>query len=126
MRWAQGRYSEIVLVKSAGAAHVRVTGGTDCQQPSANAAHMETNMTQTQLDNLSREALIAMVAKMQAAGQRKLTCKVSEKGAVAVYGLGRFPVTLYRSQWEKLIEFVRDGAVSDFIEANASALSVKD
>lgn len=34
---------------------------------------------------------------------RKITFKVSEKGAVSVYGLGRFPVTLYKRQWERLI-----------------------
>jgi len=33
-----------------------------------------------------------------------MSLKVSEKGALSVYGLGRFPVTLYREQWEKLLE----------------------
>jgi hypothetical protein len=33
----------------------------------------------------------------------KLRCQVSAKGALSVYGLGRFPVTLYRSQWESLL-----------------------
>ena len=39
--------------------------------------------------------------KKPARGQMSL--KVSEKGALSVYGLGRFPVTLYREQWEKLL-----------------------
>ena len=34
----------------------------------------------------------------------QLTYRVSEKGAVSVYGLGRFPVTLYKEQWERLLE----------------------
>jgi hypothetical protein len=34
-----------------------------------------------------------------------LSCKVSDKGAISVYGLGRFPTTLYVEQWEKLLEF---------------------
>ena len=52
--------------------------------------------------------------KKPARGQMFL--KVSEKGALSVYGLGRFPVTLYREQWEKLLgmsdqirEFIKDG-----------------
>jgi hypothetical protein len=39
--------------------------------------------------------------KKPARGQTSL--KVSEKGALSVYGMGRFPVTLYREQWEKLL-----------------------
>lgn len=87
-------------------------------------------MTQANLDTMSREQLMSlvvqMVAKQAAAAQRKLSCKVSEKGAVCVYGLGRYPVTLYLSQWEKLIEFIKSGAVQEFIDDNRAALSVKD
>ncbi len=53
--------------------------------------------------------------------------KVSEKGALSVYGLGRFPVTLYREQWEKLLgladeirDFIRDNAISTLIGATAA------
>ncbi len=77
------------------------------------------------LSQLSREELEALVLKMKQDSQRKLTCKVTEKGGVAVYGLGRFPVTLYASQWEQLIPFVKSGAVDRFIEANKAELSVK-
>lgn len=72
---------------------------------------------------MSREELEAMVARYQASSQRKLTLKVSEKGAVSLYGMGRFPVTLYGSQWEKLL----DNAViiREFLKDNASLLSVK-
>jgi len=54
-----------------------------------------------------------------------LSLKVSQKGAVSVYGLGRFPVTLYKGQWEKLLtdSFVKD--VQTFIKDNSASLSVK-
>jgi hypothetical protein len=55
---------------------------------------------------------------------RKLTCKVAPKGGLSVYGLGRFPLTLYRGQWEKLIETVPQ--IQAFITANVSALKVKE
>lgn len=76
------------------------------------------------LEGKSQAELIAMLVAQQAAGQRKLTLKVSEKGAVSLYGLGRFPVTLYRGQWERLIG--EASHISAFIEANASLLSVKE
>jgi hypothetical protein len=43
----------------------------------------------------------------------KLSCKVGEKGGVSVYGLGRFPVTLYAEQWGRL--FAAQGDIQDFI-----------
>lgn len=49
--------------------------------------------------------------------------KVSEKGGVSVYGLGRFPVTLYREQWLKL--FAKVEAIKAFITENEKLLSVK-
>jgi ABC-type uncharacterized transport system YnjBCD substrate-binding protein len=50
--------------------------------------------------------------------------KVSEKGAVSVYGLGRFPVTLYFEQWEKLLSNLEE--LRSFIEANKSKLKFKE
>jgi hypothetical protein len=49
--------------------------------------------------------------------------KVSEKGGVSVYGLGRFPLTLYRGQWERLLPLA--GAITEFIAENAESLAVK-
>jgi hypothetical protein len=49
--------------------------------------------------------------------------KVSEKGAVSVYGLGRFPVTLYQEQWLKLLGMA--GEIQAFIEENRARLKVK-
>jgi hypothetical protein len=62
--------------------------------------------------------------KAQLAQKNKLSLKVSEKGAVSVYGLGRFPVTLYKEQWERLIGFIPE--IEKFIAAHASKLSVKE
>ncbi len=67
-------------------------------------------------------------AKLKAkAGQavvQGLTLRVSAKGAVSVYGMGKWPVTLYRGQWEKLLGEAK--AILEFIEANKDSLSVKD
>ena len=77
----------------------------------------------TNLQAMSREELEAMVARFQASSQRKLTLKVSEKGAVSLYGMGRFPVTLYGSQWERLLD--NSIAIREFLKDNANLLSVK-
>jgi hypothetical protein len=53
-----------------------------------------------------------------------ISMKVSEKGAVSVYGLGRFPVTLYQEQWLKLL--AKKDEIKRFIEENRSRLKVKE
>ena len=50
--------------------------------------------------------------------------KVSEKGAVSTYGMGRFPVTLYKEQWLKLLGMSSD--IRAFIAANETQLKTKD
>lgn len=77
------------------------------------------------LASLSKEDLIAMLLAAQKQTERKITCKVSDKGALSVYGLGRFPVTLYRSQWERLLAPDTAQSIGAFIEANAALLAVK-
>jgi len=52
-----------------------------------------------------------------------LRLKVSEKGAVSVYGMGRFPVTLYKEQWLKLLNMSED--IRAFIAANDAQLKTK-
>jgi hypothetical protein len=54
---------------------------------------------------------------------RGMTIKVSEKGGVSVYGLGRFPVTLYKEQWLKLLDLADE--LRAFIAANETALKSK-
>jgi hypothetical protein len=71
-----------------------------------------------QARNAQLEALLAAANKPKA-----LSMKVSEKGAISIYGLGRFPITLYRGQMERLIAHAP--TISAFIEANAALLSVK-
>ena len=55
---------------------------------------------------------------------RGVSLKVSEKGGVSVYGLGRFPITLYKEQWLKLLDLSDD--IRAFIAANESRLKSKD
>lgn len=87
----------------------------------------------TDVTKLSAKDMVAYVAWLQEENSRlrtekatagKLSCKVSEKGAVSVYGMGRFPVTLYREQWERL--FAHKEQIVGFIEANARMLSTKE
>ncbi|MEZ4457123.1 MAG: hypothetical protein R2882_11330 [Gemmatimonadales bacterium] len=53
-----------------------------------------------------------------------VSLKVSEKGGVSVYGLGRFPITLYQEQWLKLLDMAEE--IRAFIAANAGQLKKKD
>jgi len=62
----------------------------------------------------------AALKKGAAAG---ITMKVSEKGAVSIYGMGRFPVTLYKEQWLKLLDMSDD--IRAFIAANDAQLKTK-
>ncbi len=55
--------------------------------------------------------------------EKVLSLKVSQKGGVSVYGLGRFPVTLYKEQWEKLLDMSDD--IRAFIQENESQLKTK-
>jgi hypothetical protein len=71
--------------------------------------------------------LARLRAENEALKQRRssaISMKVSEKGAVSVYGLGRFPVTLYQEQWVKLLATADD--IKAFIEENRSKLKVKE
>ena len=82
---------------------------------------MEANRTYT------NEELLAKIAELEKANAQKrsanVSFKVSDKGAVSVYGLGRFPVTLYGSQWESLLGRVDD--LRKFIQVNADRLTTK-
>ena len=62
--------------------------------------------------------------RLKQAGRGKLAMKVSEKGALSVYGMGRFPVTLYKEQWLRLLSMAED--IKAFIEANQDSLKAKD
>jgi len=77
------------------------------------------------LQGMSSEQLIALITQMAAQPAPKLSFKVTDKGGLSVYGLGRFPLTLYRSQWEKLLAPDTVAGIEAFIKVNASLLTTK-
>jgi hypothetical protein len=60
---------------------------------------------------------------LKRSSSRGLSMRVSEKGAVSVYGLGRFPVTLYKEQWTRLLDMADD--IQAFIKQNEGQLKTK-
>jgi hypothetical protein len=76
----------------------------------------------------SYDELKAKLAELekQVEGRKRgtLDYKVSEKGGVSVYGLGRFPVTLYYEQWIRLLD--QADQIRAFMEENKSRLKMKD
>jgi hypothetical protein len=75
----------------------------------------------------TKEELMARIAELekQAGSKRsgRIEFKVSEKGGVSVYGLGRFPVTLYYEQWTRLLD--ASDALRNFLEENKTKLKLK-
>jgi len=61
--------------------------------------------------------------RLKARQTRAVSLKVSEKGGLSVYGLGRFPVTLYKEQWTKLLDMAED--IRAFLKENDSRLKAK-
>jgi hypothetical protein len=83
-------------------------------------------VTDEQSEKQIREELDRLRAEneaLKARSRRGITLKVSEKGGVSVYGLGRFPVTLYKEQWTKLLDLAEDIRV--FIRENDAQLKTK-
>jgi hypothetical protein len=62
--------------------------------------------------------------QLKARSDRGLTLKVSEKGGVSLYGIGKFPVTLYKEQWLKILGMASE--IEMFIRDNESVLKTKD
>lgn len=81
---------------------------------------MATEMTNEQI-KAELERLRAENASLKES--RKLSYKVSEKGGVSTYGLGRFPVTLYKEQWLRLLDAADE--IRSFMKAHDSELKVK-
>ena len=79
-------------------------------------------MSEPSYDELKAQ-LAALQEKVKSRDRRAIDFRVSEKGAVSVYGLGRFPVTLYYEQWTKLLEHV--DALRNFMEENKPNLKLK-
>ncbi len=80
----------------------------------------------TQQDDMKAELerLRAENQALKKTSSRGLSLKVSEKGGLSVYGLGRFPVTLYKEQWNKLLDMADD--IRAFMQANDSQLKTKE
>ncbi|HET6930567.1 MAG TPA: hypothetical protein VFI38_18245 [Candidatus Acidoferrum sp.] len=76
----------------------------------------------------TKEELMARIAELEkkAEGRKKgaLEFRVGEKGGVSVYGLGRFPVTLYYEQWVRLLDMAKD--LREFLEENKHRLKLKE
>ena len=70
------------------------------------------------------EKLRAENAALKRSTSKGLSLKVSAKGAVSLYGMGRFPVTLYQEQWLKVLGMKEE--ITNFIEANKAQLKTKD
>ena len=70
------------------------------------------------------EKLKAENAALKARPARGVSMKVSEKGGLSVYGLGRFPVTLYQEQWLKLLDLAEE--IRAFIKENEPRLKKKE
>jgi hypothetical protein len=72
------------------------------------------------------EELKARLAEMEAKQKRNdsINFKVSDKGGVSLYGLGRFPVTLYFEQWIRLLDKSKE--LREFLEENKSKLKLKE
>ena len=70
------------------------------------------------------ERLKAENEQLKSQRSRAVSLKVSEKGGVSVYGLGRFPVTLYKEQWTKLLDMSDE--IRTFIKENDSRLKAKE
>ena len=79
-------------------------------------------MSEPSYDELKAK-LAALEEKVKTRDRRTIDFKVSEKGGVSVYGLGRFPVTLYYEQWVRLLDHAEQ--LREFLEANKPSLKLK-
>ena len=70
------------------------------------------------------ERLRSENAALKKGKEKGLSLKISEKGGLSVYGLGRFPVTLYKEQWLRLLDMTAEIRV--FIESNNDKLKTKE
>jgi len=70
------------------------------------------------------ERLRAENAALKKTSSKGISMKVSEKGGLSIYGLGRFPITLYKEQWTKLLDMADD--IRAFLKANDAQLKAKE
>jgi hypothetical protein len=79
----------------------------------------DVNDTQGELEKLRAENQVHKKVK-----EKGLSLKIGEKGGLSVYGLGRFPVTLYKEQWTRLLDMAEE--IRAFISANGDKLKTKE
>ena len=82
---------------------------------------------------MAEESMEEKLARLEAENQAlkrqvdrkpgELRLKVSEKGGLSIYGLGRFPVTLYKEQWNRLLDHADE--IREFLKANDQQLKAK-
>jgi hypothetical protein len=87
----------------------------------------ETSILRSNMAEPTYEELKAKLAELEKQGPRRsgsLEFRVGEKGGVSVYGLGRFPVTLYYEQWNRLLDAA--DKLREFMEENKSRLKLKE
>lgn len=80
-------------------------------------------LAKLQSGELSVEQASQELASLEKPDRGQMKCKVSDKGGVSVYGLGRFPVTLYMEQWDRLLSYGDE--IKSFITANKDKLKRK-
>jgi hypothetical protein len=118
----------INVTKTNGTIAAPVTPAMDIQAIIANAVaqgiQAATAPMAAEVARLKAENAKLAATPVKVATEVPLTCRVSLKGAVSVYGLGRFPVTLYESQWRRLIKFFK--SLETFLDANKSSLKSKE
>lgn len=74
-------------------------------------------------DATQQLAALERTATASAQSQQRVSMKVSQKGALSIYGLGRWPVTLYAAQWERLLAASKE--IREFLQANEAELARK-
>lgn len=122
IRHRNGSYSDAIMSIMANSKEMNNMNVPDVTlQPGSSVAKPNGKPKETveQLQARIQQLEAALTAQQNA----PLKFKVSDKGAVSVYGMGRFPVTLYLSQWERLVANLKP--LVDFINANRSKLSTK-
>jgi hypothetical protein len=102
----------------------QVTIEREASRPGSTHFENEVYMAEPTYDEL--KAKLAQLEKEVETKKRSgdLIFKVGEKGGVSVYGLGRFPVTLYYEQWNRLLGAAND--IKEFMEENKSKLKLKE
>lgn len=94
-------------------------------KPKADAMEIPASLRRNGQATPSVDELLAKIAALEAqvAAKGSVKLKISEKGALSVYGLQRFPITLYKEQWQRLL--AERETIEAFIAAHTSELSTK-